>query len=845
MTEDTDIKAAAQAYHELGIPVIPFKLTQKENGEYDKKPYVPSWAKWEAQPQTDAEFEGLDWKGANAIAVLLGTQAKNGMYLAVIDHDKKGKDLTDEAKAKGEELLKEFPITQTQRTVNKGIHQVYWSRTRPKTEGTFHDAVALELLGEKKVCLMPPSLGYTNLNDNSPTEVESIEEVFYSVLRKHGFKLSEETESQNQLDVYGFQLEKLVDLSKLNRLNPNEYQGPHPFHDSTTEKNFHLNVKTNQWYCFRHNSGGGSLQYLAMKEGIIQCEQAKKGALRGAKFKQVLQIAVSQGLIDEKILSQSEINPIILAKDIKEDYVFIVEKDSGILYYYVEKEGIYSDKTEQLLKREIVKRLDENTKAHYYVEVENYITNSAPIVEMNANPELIAVENGVLNVLTKELKPFSPDYYLTQKLPVKYDASAQCPAIMKFLGEVLPEERQRQIVQEYVGYCLYRKITHHICLLFVGVGRNGKSKLLLLITIMLGKDNNVSNQTIQSLCYNRFSVAELHHKLANISADLPSKELANTGIFKMITGGDRLSGEHKHKDPFNFDNYAKLLFSCNRIPPIPSTEACLAFYSRFKILEFKNRFIGKNADKRIIEKLTVPGELSGFLNWALEGLKRLEEQKDFTENMTPEETEKAYVKLSNSAQAFITEKIQVTDEYTDFLFSDQLYREFIKYCHSEKIQTFQKGLFTKAMEEHCDGAERTKIRLSRDSSPIAAWRYIKFVPSVPNVPASQYSHAKTENSLDSFSNRRNKVSESGTNGTDGTESPSTNVEPEEEGLTASHCEKYRTGACPHPNPDCIVPTNPCPKTCGDFKAAEQEPKKDELVKGAVAVLNGDSARREP
>jgi putative DNA primase/helicase len=820
MSLKDDLLAAAQAYHELGVPVVPFKLTLNENGEYDKKPYVPSWAKWEIQPQTEAEFEALDWNNANAIAIVLGVQAKNGMYLAVVDHDKKGKDLTDEAKAKGEALLKEFPITQTQRTVNKGIHQVYWSRTRPKTEGTFHDAAALELLGEKKVCIMPPSLGYTNLNDNSPTEVESIEEVFYSILRKHGFKLSEETESQNQLDVYGFQLEKLVDLTKLNRLNPNEYQGPHPFHDSTTEKNFHVNTKTNQWYCFRHDSGGGSLQYLAMKEGIIQCEQAKKGALRGAKFKQVLQIAVSQGLMDEKILTQSEINPIILAKDIKEDYVFIVEKDSGILYYYVEKEGIYSDKTEQLLKREIVKRLDENTKAHYYVEVENYITNSAPIVEMNANPELIAVENGVLNVLTRELRPFSPDYYLTQKLPVKYDASAQCPAIMKFLGEVLPEERQRQIVQEYVGYCLYRKITYHVCLLFVGGGRNGKSKLLELITVFLGKKENVSNQTIQSLCYNRFSLAELHHKFANTSADLPSKELTNTGLFKMITGGDRLPGEHKHKDPFYFDNYAKLLFSCNRIPPIPSTEAGLAYYVRFLILQFKQKFIGKKADKRIIDKLTTPDELSGFLNWALEGLKRLEEQQDFTENMTPEETEKAYVKLSNSAQAFITEMIKVTDEHTDFCFTDVLYRDFITYCHKEKIQTVPKAAFTKTMQEFCNGAEHCKIRSSKNESPLSAWRYIKFVPLVPDVPPSTTTSAKTENSLNSISNRGNKVSESGTNGTDGT-TAAKDLEPEEEALTASHCRKHRTGACPHPNPDCIVPANPCPKTCGDFESIEQ------------------------
>jgi P4 family phage/plasmid primase-like protien len=793
-----ELLAAAQAYHELGVPVVPFKLTLKENGEYDKRPRV-QWAKWETEPQTDEVFNALDWSDMNALGVVLGTQAKNGLYLAAIDYDTKGQQLSEEVKAKGKELLSEFPITKTEQTVNKGIHQIYWSRQKPKTDGTFHDAVALELLGEKKLCLMSPSAGYLSLNDNMPTEVESIDDVFYGILRKHGYRLSEDTETQNQMDNYGFQLEKLVDLSQLTKIGNDEYQGSHPFHDSTTEKNFTVNVRTNQWYCFRHSSGGGALQYLAMKEGIIRCEQAKKGALRGAKFKQVLQIAVSQGLLDEKLInSQSEINPIILAKDIKEDYRFIVEKETGLLYFYDAAAGIYSDKVEQLIKREVVKRLDENTKARYYVEIENYITHSAPMVEMNASPELIAVKNGVLNVLKREHRPFSPDYYLTQKLPVTYDATAQCPAITKFLNEILPEKKQQMIVQEYVGYTLYRKMTHHVCLLFVGVGRNGKSKLLELIMMLLGKDN-VSNQTIQSLCYNRFSLAELHNKLANISADLPSKELANTGIFKMIVGGDRLPGEHKHKDPFYFSNIAKLLFSCNRIPPIPSTEACLAYYSRFVIVEFKNIFTGKKADKRIMEKLTTDSELSGFLNYALEGLKRVEEQKDFTEHMTQEETEKTYVKLSNSAQAYIIEKIQVTDEYTDFILTDDLYRDFITYCHEEKIQTLPKAAFTKAMQEHCNGAERTKIRPSKTESPISAWRYVKFVPAVPRVPALQTILADKEINVSAMDSGK-LVSDSGTSGTSGTKS-----------------ESEKTVMVSLKNPDFLwrrIPTTELCETCG-------------------------------
>jgi hypothetical protein len=43
----------------------------------------------------------------------------------------------------------------------------------------------------------------------------------------------------------------------------------------------------------------------------------------------------------------------------------------------------------------------------------------------------------------------------------------------------------------------------------------------------------------------------------------------------------------------------------------------------------------------------------------------------------------------------------------------------------------------------------------------------------------------------------------------------------EDGLIAAHCKKWHTGACPHPNPDCIVPVNPCPKTCGDFEEVSE------------------------
>ncbi|MEM4055693.1 MAG: bifunctional DNA primase/polymerase, partial [Thermoplasmatales archaeon] len=78
-------------------------------------------------------------------------------------------------------------------------------------------------------------------------------------------------------------LADLIDVSKF-RKSGNQYQGPHPIHGSTTGTNLCVDVERNLWHCFRHDSGGGPLQWIAVQEGVIDCSESVPGALRGAKF---------------------------------------------------------------------------------------------------------------------------------------------------------------------------------------------------------------------------------------------------------------------------------------------------------------------------------------------------------------------------------------------------------------------------------------------------------------------------------------------------------------------------------------------------------------------------------
>ena len=785
---NAELLAAAQAYHELGLSVVPFKIWKAENGIYEKK-NIGYWKKWETEPQTDEEFNVLNWTEANAIGVLLGTKAKNGLFLSVVDHDIKGDTLKPGAVEKGKETLKDFPITRMVKTANNGLHYEYWSRTKPKIEGTFHDDSALELLGESKLCVMA-GLGYQALNDSTPTEIENLEETFYLVLKKHGFSLCEETEIQNQQDNYSFNITKLLDLTKLTKTGPDEYQGTHPIHDSTTEKNFCVNPKANVWHCFRHNSGGGALQYLAMKEGLIKCEQAKKGALRGKKFQKVLKLAVASGLIDEKVLNQSEINPVILAKDIMDDYVFVVDKETNELFFYDAPEGIYSNRTEQLIKREVVKRLDENFKSRYYTEIKEFIIGIAPLVKMDsAKPEVLPIKNGLLNVLTKELSEYTPEAYVTKKLTdVIFNPDEKSIVWHDFLNEVLPNPTQQKQLQQLIGHCLYKKIVTETCPILLGKGANGKTIVLLTITKFLGSSKNVSSHSIQALCYDKFTTGEIRGNLANICADLPHKEILNTAIFKALTSGDSVQAYIKHvQKTVSFTPTCKYIFSANQTPPVANEEDCFAWYRRFVFMDFNVTFIGNKAKPRqeLLDSLSTQAVFSEILNWSLDGLSGLIKNGDITDRPATEQIRLQYIKRSDSALAYFEDKVTVTDEPNDYVFTDQWHREYVTYCHVNGLKAKSQGEFLNTIKQHLPGAEKTRIRPyyeKGDSKPsaLAAFRYVKivnYVPRVPDVPTSGTTGAKTEkNTLDNFPISGELVQEVSTPSTSGTQQPKQNPE---------------------------------------------------------------------
>jgi len=171
------VNESALKYWKQGLTVVPARA---------RKPLVKEWKQWQKQPQTKEDFNKLPWDKVDTFAVLCGQKLKNGFYLGVVDFDVKK--LTEDKIVKGREALKSLPITQIEETPSGGQHWVYFSKEKPQTISCYHDKAALELLGEKKLCFMAPSEGYKRLNDNPPTTVQDLTELFRGILESVGVK---------------------------------------------------------------------------------------------------------------------------------------------------------------------------------------------------------------------------------------------------------------------------------------------------------------------------------------------------------------------------------------------------------------------------------------------------------------------------------------------------------------------------------------------------------------------------------------------------------------------------------------------------------------------------------
>lgn len=383
----------------------------------------------------------------------------------------------------------------------------------------------------------------------------------------------------------------------------------------------------------------------------------------------------------------------LIAKHLKNQYHFktIDGKRNDELYIF--NKGVYTaNKGKKIIKQEVENILNERASVHYIHEITEKIKRLTYIdVDKanfgNKNVNLVCLNNGILNIRTNELKPHDPDYIFLSKIPIDYKPGVDCPNIKQFFKDVL-YSNDRPVLQEWFGYSLYQDYFIKKAIIFVGEAHGGKTTMLKLLTKFISPEN-IAGESLQKLTSDRFAAASLYQKYLNIYDDLSFDDINTTGAFKMATGGSYLTGEYKFGDRFQFVSFAKLIFATNKIPRTKNVDDD-AYYGRWIVIRFDQTF-GENNSKRdphILDRLTKPEELSGLLNWTLEGLKRLLEKASFSYEKTPEQVKAIMQRSGSSLAAFVQDVIKVIDGA--WISKEEFYEAFSKYTAENELSSITK-----------------------------------------------------------------------------------------------------------------------------------------------------------
>lgn len=357
----------------------------------------------------------------------------------------------------------------------------------------------------------------------------------------------------------------------------------------------------------------------------------------------------------------------------KHKYICPVDTEEVLIY----EEPIYKPAKatiHKILELEYGEFLNRSFVEESYAHLQraNYLERE----EINKFFNSIPLKNGMFNLAPEILEKHTPENLITYCYNVEYDLKAKCPKWKKFVSEVMSKEDIPRL-QEIMGYCLLPSMPFHKIFWFYGVGRNGKSKIVSTLEAILGEENCSQLNLSEFSEGRRFSLCQLYGKLLNISSEPKlSKYGLQTNVLKMISGEDTLYAELKGKNKrLRFKNFAKEIVLGNRFPRVEDNS--LGWWDRVVVLNFPNSFIGK---KKIpnIERRWIPDELSGILNWMLEGLYRLKENNGFTTSKTAEENKLEFIRISDPFRAWLQDcrVFLLVGEIT----REEAYHSYTEYC---------------------------------------------------------------------------------------------------------------------------------------------------------------------
>ena len=193
-------------------------------------------------------------------------------------------------------------------------------------------------------------------------------------------------------------------------------------------------------------------------------------------------------LVQRKQETKRETKVRELAEKLEEKYHFAAMQDTKELFYYVKKKGVY-EPASPLVEAELEKlQLGILTDTVINVIQKLARRHLHKRDEFDSDKYIINMQNGLYDIRAGKLKKHTHRYLSRSQIPVKYDPKAKCVRFGKFLHEIVYPDQVRTVL-EMMAYTFLRDNPFELYVILLGVGSNGKSVLMHVLTALHGTEN--------------------------------------------------------------------------------------------------------------------------------------------------------------------------------------------------------------------------------------------------------------------------------------------------------------------------------------------------------------------
>jgi putative DNA primase/helicase len=340
-------------------------------------------------------------------------------------------------------------------------------------------------------------------------------------------------------------------------------------------------------------------------------------------------------------------------------------------------------------------------KANSRTEVLKFLEIITPEETYISDANLIAFRNGVYDVFTDKLLPFSPEYIITNMIPWDYNPSAYSELCDKTLNKIACHDPEiRSLLEEAIGFNFFRQNELSKSFLMVGSGSNGKSTFLDMVKNVIGRQNYVALD-IGELS-ERFSTSSMFGKLSCFGDDSDDSFLEGKAIaqFKKVVSGNDLKGENKGQDVFFFKPYTKLFFSFNELPRMRN-KGFFAIKRRLVIIPFNAKFSKDDPDfdSGITWKLKKQDVAEYLIQLGIQGLKRVLANQAFTESQKVNDEVESFERDNNPLLLFLDE---VPAEEILNHETKEVFARYDVFCYENGFQKMAMQTFSKEITKKLD-----------------------------------------------------------------------------------------------------------------------------------------------